>query len=148
MLCSSGDVLLFFQAYISLSEHREPPAKLCTGRCHRAGSRSAARGGGLGPGVGSGGGAKCSLRSQTLRAGAAVRQAGGGPGPPRSPPGASPAPAGPAPLRRRSVPARSRWCGRSAAVSAARRKEGGARPAVFGSGGAVREAGSGGHGGP
>lgn len=67
----------------------------------------------------------------------------------REPARARPEPARPGPPRSgAAVPARSRCCGRSAAVSAARRKEGGARPALFGSGGALRAAGSCGHGGP
>lgn len=98
--------------------------------------------------TGQGGGREASrgsLRSQALHAGGGG-EAGQGREPARARP--EPAPAGPAPLRRRCVPARSRCCGRSAAVSAARRKEGGARPALFGSGGALRAAGSCGHGGP
>lgn len=73
-----------------------------SGRCHRAGTWSAARGGGTGPGLGQGHrGPACSPRSRPCVPGAAVRRPRGGsrpgpaplpprPGPPRS--GAAPCP--------------------------------------------------------
>lgn len=96
MLCLGADVVLFFPGLISYRSAESRPGSCCAGRCHRAGSTSAA-GAGQGPGAGQRRGreaSRCSLRSQALHAGGGPG-AGASPSPPRA------RPAGPAPLRRR-----------------------------------------------